>query len=92
MIHTPVSLTFQPTKLELHYEKSLKLQIVIFRFSEEVKGGKRAVKMDKTEPMKFTNPELPILFSQSLNLLTTIPFNPQRREYENKEVEFEMAL
>jgi len=57
MINKPVSFVFEPTLLEIHYEKSLKLQIVIFRFSsEEVKGGKRAVKMDKTEPMKFTNP------------------------------------
>lgn len=33
------------------------MQIAIFRQSpEEAKGSKRAVKMDKTDPVKFTNP------------------------------------
>lgn len=59
---------------------------------EDAKGGKRAVKMDKTDPMKFSNPKEPILISKSLSLLTTIPFNSVTKIYESKEVDFEMAL
>lgn len=48
--------------------------------------------MDKTEPMKFTVPQDRISFSHTLSLLTTIPYNQDTKRYENKEVEFEMAL
>jgi len=59
---------------------------------EDAKGGKRAVKMDKTDPMKFLNPKEPILINKSLSLLTTLPYNSVSKTYENKEVDFEMAL
>ena len=39
------------------FEKSLKFQIAIFRMSkEESKDGKRPFKIDKTDPVKYTNP------------------------------------
>jgi hypothetical protein len=58
MINKPVTLYFEPLSLDARYEKCLKLQIAIFRLSaEEAKGNKRAVKMDKTDPVKFTNPQ-----------------------------------
>lgn len=50
------------------------MQIAIFRASTDDKG-KRAVKMDKTEPMKFTSPNTPIQFTQTLSLLTTIQYS-----------------
>lgn len=73
-VNRPVKLLFQPTSAIITYEKNLKLQIAIFRAAVDEKG-KRAVKMDKTEPMKFTNPQEQILFTNTLSLLTTIPYN-----------------
>jgi hypothetical protein len=48
--------------------------------------------MDKTDPVKFTNPQEKIVFSRTLSLLTTLPFNSETQSYEGKEVDFEMAL
>ncbi len=89
----PVTLFFEPLSLDVKYEKVLKLQIAIFRLgTEETKGSKRAVKMDKTDPVKFTNPQERITFSKVLSLLTTLPFNADTQAFESKEVEMEMAL
>ena len=90
-MNRPVKVLFQPKALEVKFQKSLKMQIAIFRTSTD-EQGKRAVKMDKTDPMKFTTPQTPIQLNNKLSLLTTIPFDPQTRQYLNKEVEFEMAL
>ncbi len=87
----PAKVIFQPTALEIKFEKSLKLQMALFRTATDDKG-KRAVKMDKTEPMKFTSPTPQISFSNTLSLLTTLPYNSSTKTYENKTVEFEMAL
>jgi|JI9StandDraft_2_1071091.scaffolds.fasta_scaffold35297_2 hypothetical protein len=86
-VNRPVKLLFQPTALEVKFQKSLKFQIAIFRASTDEKG-KRAVKMDKTDPMKFSAPQSQIPLSNTLSLLTTIPYDPQTRQYQNKEVEF----
>lgn len=51
------------------------MQLALYRTSTDDKG-KRSVKMDKTEPMKFTTPGEPITLNQTLNLLTTIPYEP----------------
>jgi hypothetical protein len=48
--------------------------------------------MDKTPPMKFTNPGGGISLEHTLSLLTTLPYNSETRSYESKEVEFELAL
>ena len=48
--------------------------------------------MDKTDPMKYTTPGIPIQLTHRLSLLTTLGYNQQTRSYENKEVQFEMAL
>lgn len=48
--------------------------------------------MDKTDPVKFTNPTEKITFAKTLSLLTTLPFNTETLAYESKEVDFEMAL
>lgn len=93
MLNKPVTLYFEPLSLEVKFEKVLKMQIAIFRQSpEEAKGSKRAVKMDKTDPVKFTNPHERITFSKTLSLLTTLPFNPDTHTFESKEVDMEMAL
>jgi hypothetical protein len=67
----------------VHFERSLKLQIAIFRATTDEKG-KRVVKMDKTDPMKFSNPQEKILLSNSLSLLTTIPFEAESGRFESK--------
>jgi len=51
----PVKLFFYPVSLEAQFQKNLKFQIAIFRSSLD-ENGKKVVKIDKTEPMKFTNP------------------------------------
>jgi hypothetical protein len=48
--------------------------------------------MDKTDPVKYTNPNEKIMFNKTLSLLTTIPFNTNTNSFENKEVDFEMAV
>lgn len=48
--------------------------------------------MDKTEPMKFTNPQDKLQIAQTLSLLTTLPFDPDSGQYDNKEVELDMAF
>jgi|LakMenE01Jun11ns_1017448.scaffolds.fasta_scaffold9664490_1 hypothetical protein len=48
--------------------------------------------MDKTDPVKYTNPNEKIVFDRALNLLTTIAFNPNTNTFEDKEVDFEMAV
>lgn len=48
--------------------------------------------MDKTDPVKFTNPQEKITFNKTLSLLTTLPYNTETLSYEAKEVDFEMAL
>jgi len=48
--------------------------------------------MDKTDPVKYTNPNEKIVFNKALNLLTTISFNPDTHTFDNKEVDFEMAV
>lgn len=48
--------------------------------------------MDKTDPVKFTNPQEKITFNKTLSLLTTLPYNTETLSYEGKEVDFEMAL
>jgi hypothetical protein len=55
----PVQLIFQPTTLDVKYQKSLKMQIAIFR-SQVDERGKRPAKIDKTDPMKFTSPGVAI--------------------------------
>lgn len=93
MINRPITLIFEPINIDIRFEKCLKLQIAIFRLSsEESKGQKKAVKMDKTDPVKYTNPNEKIMFGKTLNLLTTIPFNPDTNTFDNKEVDFEMAV
>ena len=74
IVNRPVQLTFQPTALTISYTRKLKLQLALFRTSTDDRGN-RSVKMDKTEPMKFTTPGEPITFTQTLNLLTTIPYD-----------------
>ena len=55
LTNRPVRLVFQPTAVEAKYEKTLKFQIAIFRANVDEKG-KKQVKMDKTDPMKFSTP------------------------------------
>jgi hypothetical protein len=83
IVNRPVQLTFHPTALTATYTRSLKLQLALFRTSTDDKG-KKSVKMDKTDPMKFTTPGEPITFTQALNLLTTIPYDSEGRKYHSK--------
>lgn len=48
--------------------------------------------MDKTDPMKFSNPLDKIVLKNVLSLLTTMQYDTVSKRYESKEVEFEMAL
>ena len=47
LINKPVKLDFYPISIEVHFQKSLKFQIAIFRNSTDQKG-KRVLKIDKT--------------------------------------------
>lgn len=47
--------------------------------------------MDKTDPVKYTNPQEKITFNKILTLQTTLPFNSETQIYDSKEVDFEMA-
>jgi len=76
----PIKFYFYPVSLEAQFQKSLKFQIAIFRSSLD-ENGKKVVKIDKTEPMKFSNPEEKIHLSQCLSLLTTIPFDPESHRF-----------
>jgi hypothetical protein len=87
----PIKLYFYPVSVEAQFQKNLKFQIAIFRSSTD-ENGKKVVKIDKTEPMKYSNPQEKIHLTNTLSLLTTIPFDPQSQRFQNKEVEFEMAL
>jgi hypothetical protein len=48
--------------------------------------------MDKTDPVKFTNPQERITFNKTLSLLTTLPFNSEMQGYDSKDVDIEIAL
>lgn len=80
LINKPVKLDFYPISIEVNFQKSLKFQIAIFRNSIDEKG-KRVLKIDKTLPMKFSNPQVKISLSNKLSMLTTIAYDPQSKRY-----------
>jgi hypothetical protein len=83
----PVKLYFYTVSVEAVFQKNFKFQIAIFRSSTD-ENGKKVIKIDKTVPMKFTNAQEKIKLSNTLSILTTIPFDSLSQRFQNKEVEF----
>lgn len=78
--YIPVKLIFTPVCLEVPFQNNLRYQVAIFRSSTDDKG-KKILKMDKTEPVKLTSPQEKIYLNKTLNLLTTIPFDPESQRF-----------
>jgi len=81
-----VQFIFQPTLLDVKYQKTLKMQLAVFRSQTDEKG-RRPAKIDKTDPQRFSTPGAVIELNNKLNLLTTLSFI-EGQGYESKEVEF----
>ena len=68
-----VQFIFQPTILDLKYQKTLKMQLAVFR-SQTDERGRRPAKIDKTDPQRFSSPGAVIELNNKLSLLTTLAF------------------
>ena len=87
IVNRPIKVVFEPLAADIAYKNSLKMQIAILRTSYDGKG-KPSVKLDKNAAKKYENPGQTIKFTDTLNLLTTLAFNTENKDYESKEVEF----